>query len=61
MKAIAAGEFHALYLTSQGHLYSCGNNDVGQLGRHQETDEGKYPGIMNYDKVFVKQICLEWS
>lgn len=46
MKAIAAGEFHTMYLTSSGTLYSCGNNEVGQLGRHTEKTEGKYPGII---------------
>ncbi|CAB3239386.1 unnamed protein product [Arctia plantaginis] len=43
MKAIAAGEFHTMYLTSSGTLYSCGNNEVGQLGRHTEKTEGKHP------------------
>ncbi|XP_059046133.1 probable E3 ubiquitin-protein ligase HERC4 isoform X2 [Achroia grisella] len=33
IRCIAAGEFFALYLTKQGRLYSCGSNEVGQLGR----------------------------
>lgn len=44
VKSVAAGEFHSLYLTNSGHLYSCGNNDVGQLGRHTDHKEGKAPG-----------------
>lgn len=44
VKSIAAGEFHALYLTTQGHLYSSGNNDEGQLGRSLEKTDDKYPG-----------------
>lgn len=43
---MAAGEFHTMYLTNTGHLYSCGNNEVGQLGRHTENREGKTPGIV---------------
>lgn len=44
LQSIAAGEFHSLYLTNVGHLYSCGNNDVGQLGRHTQNNNGKNPG-----------------
>ncbi|XP_038223084.1 probable E3 ubiquitin-protein ligase HERC4 isoform X2 [Zerene cesonia] len=43
---VAAGEFHTLYLTNVGHLYSCGNNDVGQLGRHTKEEDGKYPALV---------------
>lgn len=43
---MAAGEFHTMYLTNAGHLYSCGNNEVGQLGRHTDNKEGKTPGIV---------------
>lgn len=43
IKIIAAGEFHTMYLTINGHLYSCGNNEVGQLGRYTEKTEGKFP------------------
>ncbi|KAJ2952078.1 hypothetical protein O0L34_g4345 [Tuta absoluta] len=43
VRLAAAGEFHALYLTKEGGLYSCGNNDVGQLGRHSPNKEAKIP------------------
>ncbi|XP_075971784.1 HECT and RLD domain containing E3 ubiquitin ligase 4 isoform X1 [Anticarsia gemmatalis] len=46
LKAVAAGEFHTMYLTNSGHLYSCGNNEVGQLGRHTENREGKNPALV---------------
>lgn len=45
VRIVTTGEFHVLYLTSQGHLFSCGSNDVGQLGRHTNTTEGESPGI----------------
>ncbi|XP_050667406.1 probable E3 ubiquitin-protein ligase HERC4 isoform X2 [Leptidea sinapis] len=46
IQSVAAGQFHTLYLTNVGHLYSCGNNDVGQLGRHAASDDGKTPGSL---------------
>ncbi|XP_050562405.1 probable E3 ubiquitin-protein ligase HERC3 isoform X1 [Spodoptera frugiperda] len=46
IKAVAAGEFHTMYLTNSGHLYSCGNNEVGQLGRHTDNREGKTPALV---------------
>ncbi|XP_063377365.1 probable E3 ubiquitin-protein ligase HERC4 [Cydia fagiglandana] len=46
VQTVTAGEFHALYLTSNGHLYSCGNNDVGQLGRHTSSLDGSYPALV---------------
>ncbi|XP_073943044.1 HECT and RLD domain containing E3 ubiquitin ligase 4 isoform X2 [Choristoneura fumiferana] len=46
VRMVTTGEFHALYLTSQGHLFSCGNNDVGQLGRHTSTTEGESPALV---------------
>ncbi|CAH2071120.1 unnamed protein product, partial [Iphiclides podalirius] len=46
LQLVAAGEFHTLYLTNQGHLYSCGNNDVGQLGRQTESTDGESPDLV---------------
>ncbi|VVC96743.1 unnamed protein product [Leptidea sinapis] len=46
IQSVAAGQFHTLYLTNVGHLYSCGNNDVGQLGRHAASDDGKTPALV---------------
>ncbi|XP_065221289.1 probable E3 ubiquitin-protein ligase HERC4 isoform X2 [Planococcus citri] len=33
IKHVACGEHHSLVLTCNGMVYSCGNNDYGQLGR----------------------------
>ncbi|KAL4716608.1 hypothetical protein ACJJTC_008243, partial [Scirpophaga incertulas] len=52
IRVVAAGEFHTLYLTEQGHLYSCGSNEVGQLGRHTDGKEGKVPGSVEKLKGF---------
>lgn len=32
IEAISCGPLHTLFLTKKGHIYSCGNNDYGQLG-----------------------------
>lgn len=32
---IACGETHSLLATNEGKIYSCGNNDRGQLGHEQ--------------------------
>ncbi|GBP76331.1 E3 ISG15--protein ligase Herc6, partial [Eumeta japonica] len=44
IRSVAAGEFHVLYLTTQGKLYSCGNNEVGQLG--WQSDESHCPALV---------------
>ncbi|XP_068631040.1 probable E3 ubiquitin-protein ligase HERC4 isoform X2 [Battus philenor] len=46
LQIIAAGEFHTLYLTNHGHLYSVGSNDVGQLGRQTENVDGETPDLV---------------
>lgn len=46
IKHVDAGEFHTLYLTNNGHLYSCGSNEVGQLGRQIVSTDGNSPGLV---------------
>lgn len=29
---VACGKYHTMVLTEEGMLYTCGNNDFGQLG-----------------------------
>ncbi|XP_047528623.1 probable E3 ubiquitin-protein ligase HERC4 isoform X1 [Vanessa atalanta] len=45
IKCVAAGDFHTLYLTKFGHLYSRGCNELGQLGRQIENNKDKPPDI----------------
>lgn len=34
---VACGRRHTIVVTESGELYSCGNNDYGQLGREKDT------------------------
>ncbi|XP_052749366.1 probable E3 ubiquitin-protein ligase HERC4 isoform X2 [Galleria mellonella] len=52
VRCIAAGEFFVLYLTNQGHLYSCGSNEAGQLGRHTDSNEGRMPDLVEKLKEY---------
>ncbi|XP_011505541.1 PREDICTED: probable E3 ubiquitin-protein ligase HERC4 [Ceratosolen solmsi marchali] len=37
VKQIACGENHTIIITEDGQIYSCGNNDSGQLGHEKPT------------------------
>lgn len=41
---IACGETHTLFVLADGSMYSCGNNDYGQLGHSKRTSR---PGNVN--------------
>lgn len=44
--SVACGESHTIVVTRDGQVYSCGNNDSGQLGHNQSRKKlGKSEGI----------------
>lgn len=54
VKEVAAGLMHSLILTEEGLVYSCGNNDVGQLGHNKITRRPEQiDDLENYNIVQV--------
>ncbi|XP_023933810.2 probable E3 ubiquitin-protein ligase HERC4 isoform X2 [Bicyclus anynana] len=53
IQCIEAGQFHTLYLTTAGHLYSCGSNEVGQLGRSTAKGDKCQPDLVETFKGCV--------
>jgi alpha-tubulin suppressor-like RCC1 family protein len=55
---IAGGSFHSLFLTNEGHVYSCGYNYYGQLGLNY-TNNQKAPQLIQtfYNKITITEIA----
>lgn len=53
---VACGENYSILITRDGQIYSCGNNDFGQLGHLKEIKKK-----LGMKKIFIKlyrdQIC----
>jgi alpha-tubulin suppressor-like RCC1 family protein len=43
---ISAGHYHSLFLTRDGHVYSCGNNWYGQLGLNSTESQKETPTLI---------------
>lgn len=52
---VSCGEMHSLFVTSDGDIFSCGNNDHGQLGR--ENGRSKPEKIEQLSKMIVTQVA----
>jgi E3 ubiquitin-protein ligase HERC4 len=48
---IVCGESHTLFVIKDGSLYSCGNNDYGQLGHSKRTSIPGKPQISRFRNV----------
>jgi alpha-tubulin suppressor-like RCC1 family protein len=63
IKAVAAGSGNAYFLTVAGTVYSCGNNDYGQLGRGvptgsaSSTNLGFISGLSGIVAISANQLC----
>ena len=70
IKQVACGSYHMLFLTDNGELYVCGNNESGQLGNGKnESVEGcvkrvkfgigvKLIAASNNFSVIVIPVCI---
>ena len=61
---ITCGEYHALALTSEGQVYSWGNNEVGQLGIGCDVAERgptKVSGLNGFDSKIMQIACGGWT
>ena len=55
-KSVSCGDYHTLILKNDGTLWSCGANNVGQLGLGDTTDRTTFTEIItNVDDI--KQVC----
>jgi alpha-tubulin suppressor-like RCC1 family protein len=53
LKAISAGNDHSLFLTSQGQVFSCGTNAVGQLGLGYPSQYEITPILIAIDNIMA--------
>ncbi|KAG7177409.1 E3 ubiquitin-protein ligase HERC4-like [Homarus americanus] len=54
VKQVAAGLMHSLILTEEGLVYSCGNNEMGQLGHNKLTrTPEQIDDLQNYSIIQV--------
>lgn len=51
---VACGETHSLLTTEEGQVFSCGNNDHGQLGHDQPR---KRPRMSLFSMWLLHYIC----
>ena len=47
-KAVAAGSYHSLVLTQQGHVWATGANKYGQLGAGSKADKTTFARVMQH-------------
>ncbi|XP_063982429.1 probable E3 ubiquitin-protein ligase HERC4 [Diachasmimorpha longicaudata] len=56
---ISCGENYTILITTEGHLYSCGNNDYGQLGRLKSRK--RFQEIPSLDAFVFKRVSCGGS
>jgi RCC1 and BTB domain-containing protein len=58
---ISCGGFHTAVVTEDGHLYTFGGGEHGQLGHNDRVNKLKPTLVQALDDVFISQITCGWS
>eukprot|EP00980_Cylindrotheca_fusiformis_P015257 scaffold4243_cov126-Cylindrotheca_fusiformis.AAC.3 len=60
-KQVSCGGFHTAVCTEDGHLYTFGGGEHGQLGHNDRVNKLKPTIVEALESVFVTQITCGWS
>lgn len=60
-RQVSCGGFHTAVVTEDGHLYTFGGGEHGQLGHNDRVNKVKPTMVQELKDVFVSQITCGWS
>jgi RCC1 and BTB domain-containing protein len=60
-RQVSCGGFHTAVVTEDGHLYTFGGGEHGQLGHGDRVNKVKPTLVQALDGIFVSQITCGWS
>eukprot|EP00339_Tiarina_fusa_P026374 CAMPEP_0117080634 /NCGR_PEP_ID=MMETSP0472-20121206/56880_1 /TAXON_ID=693140 ORGANISM="Tiarina fusus, Strain LIS" /NCGR_SAMPLE_ID=MMETSP0472 /ASSEMBLY_ACC=CAM_ASM_000603 /LENGTH=577 /DNA_ID=CAMNT_0004808331 /DNA_START=392 /DNA_END=2125 /DNA_ORIENTATION=+ len=60
-RQVSCGGFHTAVVTEDGHLYTFGGGEHGQLGHNDRVNKVKPTLVQALEGVFVSQITCGWS
>lgn len=60
-RQLSCGGFHTAVVTEDGHLYTFGGGEHGQLGHNDRVNKVKPTLVQALEGVFVSQITCGWS
>eukprot|EP00934_Nitzschia_sp_Nitz4_P006496 Nitzschia sp. Nitz4//scaffold145_size56662//25408//27333//NITZ4_006557-RA/size56662-snap-gene-0.86-mRNA-1//1//CDS//3329536577//6486//frame0 len=60
-RQVSCGGFHTAVVTEDGHLYTFGGGEHGQLGHNDRVNKVKPTRVQALEGVFVTQITCGWS
>jgi RCC1 and BTB domain-containing protein len=61
LRQVSCGGFHTACITEDGHLYTFGKGEHGQLGHNDCVNKVKPTLVQALEGVFVSQITCGWS